>query len=50
MVRKKGRLVHIHTKKFRRCVEEVRKKAKGKYNPYAVCMKAIGRKGALVKK
>lgn len=43
MVRRKGRLVHIHTKKFRRCVEEVSKSKynKGKYSPYAVCMVSV---------
>jgi hypothetical protein len=36
-------MVHIHTEKFRRCVEAVRKsKYDGKrYNPFAVCTVAV---------
>jgi len=33
---------HIHTAKFRRCIKEVSKKGKGKYNPFAVCKASIG--------
>lgn len=46
MVRKHGKMVRIHTKKFRECVKEVKgsKYNKGKYNPYAVCMSSLGYK------
>jgi hypothetical protein len=39
--------VHVHSKKFRRCVEEVSKKSPG-YNPYAVCEASIGYKGSML--
>jgi hypothetical protein len=43
----KGRK-HIHTAKFRRCVKEVSKKSKGKYNPYAVCEASMGYEESMV--
>jgi hypothetical protein len=33
-------MVHIHTKKFERCVKEVGAKSPG-YNPYAVCTASV---------
>ena len=52
MVRRKGKLKRLHTAKFRRCVKEVSESPYDgrKYNPYAVCFSAIGRKGSLLKK
>lgn len=40
MVHRKGRLKHLHSKKFVRCVKEVSKSSPG-YNPYAVCMTSV---------
>jgi hypothetical protein len=39
----------IHTAKWDRCVKKVRKKSKGKYNPYAVCTAVLGEKGSIRK-
>jgi len=35
---RKGRNI---TGKFHRCVRKVKRKSKGKVNPYAVCMKSL---------
>jgi hypothetical protein len=43
---KKGR---IHTVKWDRCVKKVRKRSKGKYNPYAVCTAVLGEEGSVLK-
>ena len=32
-----------YVEKFERCVMAVKKKSRGKYNPFAVCHKSIGR-------
>ena len=46
---KEGKEKHVHTSKYRRCVEHVKKQG-GKYNPHAVCMESIGKEEALLKK
>jgi hypothetical protein len=46
MVRRKGKLKRIHTKKWERCVEKVGARD-GKYNAYAVCTASLGEKAFL---
>ena len=50
--KKKTKESPIHTKKWERCVKDVKKKNeenKTDYNPYAVCQKSIGYEGSIKK-